>query len=493
MKYTAITLGPIIKTLGLAHKTRELWAASYFFSDLMEKIIEKLNLNDMIIIPYPDKQNIINNIQYKEKIKSAGIFPDRLLLKDSLLDQLQEATKYAILELADKYGFKCGMDQLTRYLNTYIIEFEYYSDDTNHSNVIYKANDLLAIAELNAKYESRDSECFINMFEQLPQTDFYKSLFNKNLYGSSGFPSILEISTQGLDTEAVELNDDEIEDDNKLWEKIKEKNPKFKILHKYIAIVQADGDNVGKIIGEIANQGIDEMKLFSKALSAFSIKAAEIIADYQGIPIYTGGDDLLFFAPVSNEQQNIFELITKLDELFKIEITDNFNSYTYIPSMSYGLSITYYKFPMHEALNNVRNLLFDIAKATKNKNALAVNIQKHSRQTYTTVITKPFTNKFESLIKKDEGLVINSVLHNLEEQKVLLGEALLSSSNANLDEFFDHFYNEDIHNKSRDFINDIKELLKEVYNKNNQDYEKTLAQVKAQLQIIKFLNDTKDE
>lgn len=97
------------------------------------------------------------------------------------------------------------------------------------------------------------------------------------------------------------------------------------------------------------------------------------------------------------------------------------------------------------------------------------------------------------MFKKDGGLVINSVLHNFDEQKVLLREALSNNSNASLDEFFDHFYNEDIHNKARDFINDIKELVKQVYNKNNQDYEKTLAQVKAQLQIIKFLNDTKDE
>ena len=38
MKYTAISIGPIIKTLAMARKPRELWAASYLFSYLMKCI-----------------------------------------------------------------------------------------------------------------------------------------------------------------------------------------------------------------------------------------------------------------------------------------------------------------------------------------------------------------------------------------------------------------------------------------------------------------------
>lgn len=32
MKYIAITLGPITRTIEMAESTKELWAASYFFS-----------------------------------------------------------------------------------------------------------------------------------------------------------------------------------------------------------------------------------------------------------------------------------------------------------------------------------------------------------------------------------------------------------------------------------------------------------------------------
>ncbi|MFK1861157.1 type III-B CRISPR-associated protein Cas10/Cmr2 [Bacteroides fragilis] len=37
MKYIAITLGPITRTIEMAESTKELWAASYFFSYLAKK------------------------------------------------------------------------------------------------------------------------------------------------------------------------------------------------------------------------------------------------------------------------------------------------------------------------------------------------------------------------------------------------------------------------------------------------------------------------
>ena len=40
MKYIAITLGPITRTIEMAESTKELWAASYFFSYLAKEIVE---------------------------------------------------------------------------------------------------------------------------------------------------------------------------------------------------------------------------------------------------------------------------------------------------------------------------------------------------------------------------------------------------------------------------------------------------------------------
>jgi len=84
---------------------------------------------------------------------------------------------------------------------------------------------------------------------------------------------------------------------------------KFKQPHKYIAIVQSDGDNVGKLIKEIYKSNPAKIKEFSKALSDFALEAAEEIQKYGGETVYAGGDDLLFFAPVLTPDSNIFILI----------------------------------------------------------------------------------------------------------------------------------------------------------------------------------------
>ena len=170
MKYTALTIGPIIKSLGLAHKTRELWAASYFFSSLMEKTIKNLNNDDAIILPYPQKKSLIAILKIDEsQIKSAGIFPDRLILesKDGLFDEVKDAVETSIESLKTEFGFSCNMEELKNYISSHIIEFEYVARKLKKEkdNIIYQTNDFLANCELQANYAAIDSECLSKMFE----------------------------------------------------------------------------------------------------------------------------------------------------------------------------------------------------------------------------------------------------------------------------------------------------------------------------------------
>ena len=249
---------------------------------------------------------------------------------------------------------------------------------------------------------------------------------------------------------------------------------KKKTHHKYIAIVQADGDSIGEIIKQVAvdKEGSKKIREFSKALSGFSLLAAQEIAKYRGIPVYTGGDDLLFFAPVTNGKENIFQLIEKLDVIFEEQVTKKFTKTKPKASMSYGVSVSYYKFPMHEALNTARDLLFNKAKQ-KPKNAVAFKLLKHSGQAFETILHKPLDDKFINLLAQDKGLVINSLMYGFDKHKVLLEESLNGKTNAKLENFFENFYNEDIHKKSKDFINDVKELLEKAYTNNEGDRKST--------------------
>lgn len=481
MKYTALTIGPIIKSLGLAQKTRELWVASYFFSALMENVIKHLNKNNAIILPFPDKASLIANLKIDiNKIKSAGIFPDRLLLasENGLFSELEEAVKKAISEMKTSFNITCDETDLKNYITAHIIEFE-----KENENIIFDSNNYLAVCELQNNYTTEDKDCFLAMLENIDKASIYDTVFKK------GFKSIFEITTQGLNTNKIDFTSD---DDNAIWKKIQEKNKtSFKLHHKYLAIVQADGDSVGEIIKQVAKQGNAKIKEFSKALSSFSLLAANEIAKYKGVPIYTGGDDLLFFAPITNGKENIFELIEKLDSIFKKQVADKFDTEK-TPSMSYGISIAYYKFPMHESLQTAQKLLFEKAK-TGRKNNLAIKIQKHSGQSFEAVLHKPLNAKFMNLIKNDTGLVLNSILYQFEQNKKIIEQVLSKNSEVHLNAFFDNFYNEDIHNKNRAFIDEIKDFLKETYAKNSEDFNKSLNEMQTQLQIVKFLNATKND
>ena len=50
MKYTGINIGPIVDTLSLARKPKELWAASYMFSYLMERILKAVKDKGLRIV-----------------------------------------------------------------------------------------------------------------------------------------------------------------------------------------------------------------------------------------------------------------------------------------------------------------------------------------------------------------------------------------------------------------------------------------------------------
>ena len=72
MKYSAINIGPIIATLGMARKPRELWAASFLFSHLMKCIYAEAEKVNAVIIS-PAKPEIDKN--------KVGIYPDRIYIK----------------------------------------------------------------------------------------------------------------------------------------------------------------------------------------------------------------------------------------------------------------------------------------------------------------------------------------------------------------------------------------------------------------------------
>ncbi len=527
-KYTALTIGPIHGSMVLAKKTRELWAASFIFSWLMRKVIEVIRTrvdDDQFIIPNPDGATGAPT--------RAGIFPDRLILEsdDGLYKELQEAVDKA-LDSFCKQVKPClnGVSEdeiktyFRNYFKTYIAETEIDLKDSHtksdDDNPIFIMNKILANCELQDKYIPCDKELFLRVLE-----NFAKQSGVDFLSPGKSFPSLLRIAIKGLELEIKRINDaisnaksikrdelksktdknnDEIEkeiksidEDDFLWEGLiaqKDIKQNLKTAHRYVAIVQADGDNVGALIKSIYANERDKIQTFSKALADFAGKAANEIEKYGGEPVYAGGDDLLFFAPVVTKDKNVFDLIDVIDDVFMKKILDNGNLSNVLekaektPSMSYGVSITYFKYPMHEAIEQAKDLLFNKAK-TGDKNAIAFKIQKHSGGYFEDVIFKD--TEFAVLINKirsnADTKIISSLIYNLENQKAILKE--IAADNSRLDNFFKNFYDETVHLESANnaFIQNVKDLVHLAFCENKDNPDKALNKVYSGLRLIKFI------
>lgn len=121
MKYTAINIGPIVGTLALARRPRELWSASYLFSFLMECIIGKL-----VEISTEDKtKSIISPAtidKVKEPYKEVGLYPDRVFTKGFTEGEIKTVVDGAL----EAFNGKTDIDR--EYVNVMYITIDKDSD-----------------------------------------------------------------------------------------------------------------------------------------------------------------------------------------------------------------------------------------------------------------------------------------------------------------------------------------------------------------------------
>ena len=110
MRYIALTIGPIYKTLKNARKPKELWSSSYFFSYIMKKIIEKFKDREFVM-PYISDKSIFND-------SDVGLFHDRFIFKsqDGDLEKLKDA-----MEHPEKEEYKNLVVKVTGYSAHFVV------------------------------------------------------------------------------------------------------------------------------------------------------------------------------------------------------------------------------------------------------------------------------------------------------------------------------------------------------------------------------------
>ena len=467
-KYTAINIGPIIATLGMARKPRELWAASFLFSHLMKCIYAEVDKAGMTIVsPAKPKQD-------KNKV---GIYPDRIYIK-GVFD-----VKKVLSEAVATFYFDLLGDGKKNSNNP---DLDYFNLMSASCEAGKESN---AIADLNQKLDVMEM-CNYAADKDAAQT-IYKIISKKV------FSSLFQIAT-GEDKFPIPDLETIAGRQIKAHPEIKMKSH-----HNYYCIVQADGDNVGKTV---SHQGLKdgEVLKISEALVDFGVNATNIIEEFGGLPIYAGGDDLLFISPViGKDGKHIFNLLEDIEnKAFKgvhdtveaIKLKDN-KGQEIEASLSFGVSINYYKHPLYEALESARNLLFGVAKNVDKKKAVACCLRKHSGGTFEVAFSlknADFKQQFAKLISATTDKdTVSAIAHKIRQDEKLVSIVLKNGKQERLDALFEKVLEFDA--EKEDYFNAVKELMpilfKEVGEKN---YSQTLYNL---LRIAKFVKgeDLHDE
>lgn len=414
MKYSAINIGPIISTLGMARKPRELWAASFLFSHLMKCIyVEAEKAKAIIISPAKPKED-------KNKV---GIYPDRIYIKgETNLEVILRNAIWTFYEDLYNAGKRSSNNPDLGYFNVMSASCEAEKE----SNAIATLNQKLDIMELCNYAADKDAS----------QTIY-------NIISKKASSSLFELATGEDKLPIPELE--------KIASAQRSKHPeiKEKSHHRYFCVVQADGDNVGKTVSH-KDLKDGEVLAISQKLVKFGLAATQLIEDFGGLPIYAGGDDLLFIAPViGKDGSNIFNLLDVIekdafegvhDVVGTLGLKDDKDN-PIEASLSFGVSISYYKYPLYEALEAARNLLFDKAKKIEQKKAVAWRLRKHSGGTF----DASFSLKDEKLKKQFGNLIatttdndtVSAIAHKLRQEEALVDVVLASENQDRLDALFD--------------------------------------------------------
>ncbi len=461
----ALALGPLYETLLAARSTRAIWTASYLFSWAAQRIAAKhFGQEGVKFLNLPSKADLYGANKPMD-YKGIGIFPDRFVAEvatDTTIDW-RETVHEVVLEIAQ---------YITNDLNDSQKQRKNAQGERQTPQVTYRLEDIQAYLEDYFRFLAveftptttnpvREADAFLNAYElhatlPAPQEQDYWSIYFEDLFFNTflnmefdklGFPSTVEISTaafeqknpNGYGEARTDLRNykrnrkNEIDEQTDFLKAVKKiAGDDFGLRHKYIAIVNADGDRFGTLFKKLLDAGLNNAVIeVSDSLVKFAAKSAELIRGFGGVPVYAGGDDLLFFAPVTHglgkAQRSILDLIHDLDKAFAATILPAIPKDIELgtaPSMSYGISISYYKYPLGESLKTSHDLLHGLKNSEHDlRDGISWRVTKHSGAHFGLMGKKnaPFMLAFKNILEsplaaeQEKDSFLNSIAYKLDD------------------------------------------------------------------------------
>ncbi|WP_296883682.1 type III-B CRISPR-associated protein Cas10/Cmr2 [Thomasclavelia sp.] len=485
LEYYGITIGPIFDTINLTSSPGGLWVASFLFSNITKKLVNELEQAGMDVL-LPTSSDNQNESQ-------VGSYPDHIIfagnIEGSTINSIILKVKKEIADLLIE-SYSNGLDkpinnkeQIKQYIIDYLnIHCVKVGNLINQNNIVTTVSEYLDNIELSKNYIHQDNDSFFLNFFSGTSDD--RNVFIRNFINNIGKENI---KSQVIKKDKGIKSIDDIAF-------VKEsKNNK---VSEYYAIVYSDGDNMSSNF-ELLDSTKD-IKDFSKACIQYTNSCANIIGEYGGVTIYAGGDDLLFLAPLVNKNKDtIFDLCNEINKNFQNIIKTAFEYFKKIsdqkdkkdnndqqetkdkestkeikvPTVSFGMAITYKKFPIYEGLELARDMLFTYAKQG-DKNNLAIRLSKSSGQSVAMIFSNNSSSldKFKQLLKSyfindnsdSSRNRVNSVIYLIEKNEKLFNTALKQNEDAVIRNFFVNMYDNPNQKGFTEFINEIIELYKAI-------------------------------
>ena len=456
MTYTAITIGPIYDTISLTSSPAGLWAVSYMFSHVSRRLCELIS--DKLLIKSEEK--ILSPFFNKndQLFDGIGRYHDHIVFKpansETVLTELETLFEQVAKELAAAFEGDTA-EWFKQYLQLHAVCY----DVAEGGNPILACSKYLDAIELEKTFptiaavnpladllDSKDDDRNIRIRNTI-RNSFSAGVWSFPKYytekGKERLPEMADITGRSAETA----------------------HPRRKI-KSYYAIVQTDGDNFSRYIEGLTAATLEEteraIRTFSEKCLKYCTDSAALVKAYGGVPIYAGGDDLMFIAPLEGNNGDILlkllvDLRKKFDETFYEKEGD--------PTLSLGAVLRYYKYPLYEAFDEAYTMLNSRAKKTKN--TAVISLQKHSGQSSEFVLedfkSSKLTEKVEQLI---EMHICEDVLHSVQskiwEFEKLFRHALFVGDRDSLKNLFDNTFDSEIHKNHAELLTQAYELLSEI-------------------------------
>ena len=480
MNYAALTIGPVFEvithTLNDKEKTRRLWAGSYFFSYFMRTLLARIcTLEDItLLVPYAGEGN--KKCTPFETDHNLGIFHDRFIAQ-SVLDEetLHQLIDDKINDTYEEIAQMIGAGKtypLSDAMSNHLVVLSESELKKLHPNVILALNKLLDSQELQRRFVLPNGR--INPIHAYQDN------------------AARDIRLAGRDSNHPVRSTEELSG-------VRKDGTQQPGTVPYYAVILSDGDGMGKAIESRARDNPEGMVSISQNIYRFFRLENEeeegTLFDftnqrYGGELIYGGGDDVLALLPVKHDDFTFLNYLSDINRFFQEYLGEEL-------SMSFGVAIVYYKYPLRDAIQTAQKLLYrakNHGKAMGKPGAASIQMIKHSGQThYSDQLLNDsdtygaFKNLAESLLFGRVALP-NAIHHSLERYRGAIVDHY-AKNRGDLVPLFTTIFDDVRSDAELEGINRLREWIDAIKPASNREFQ----QMFGALALLKFLRGGSDE